>query len=140
MIMRSNFMRLKLQFFMRSKLQSQGWNSTFSWDQICSIIFDNFDHEVDTSIMRLKPKKALQWAPLNRITLGPIQTDSINRMIPLTDTHSLIIITNFDLMKTGKIIRSHDRQIIWPPDPDTYTLFKTFHQLWGSKHGLNLLK
>jgi hypothetical protein len=29
----------------------------------------------------------LQWAPLNGITLGPRQTDSINRMIPLTDTH-----------------------------------------------------
>ncbi len=29
----------------------------------------------------------LQWAPLNGITLGPRQTDPINRMIPLTDTH-----------------------------------------------------
>jgi hypothetical protein len=27
----------------------------------------------------------LQWAPLNGITLGPIQTDPINRMIPLTE-------------------------------------------------------
>jgi hypothetical protein len=26
----------------------------------------------------------LQWAPLNGITLGPRQTDPINRMIPLT--------------------------------------------------------
>jgi hypothetical protein len=26
-------------------------------------------------------------APLNGITLGPRRTDSINRMIPLTDTH-----------------------------------------------------
>jgi hypothetical protein len=29
----------------------------------------------------------VQWAPLNGITLGPRQTDSINRIIPLTDTH-----------------------------------------------------
>jgi hypothetical protein len=29
----------------------------------------------------------LQWAPLNGITLGPRQTDYINRMIPLTHTH-----------------------------------------------------
>jgi hypothetical protein len=32
----------------------------------------------------------IQWAPLNRITLGPRQTDSINRMIPLTNTHTLL--------------------------------------------------
>ncbi len=29
----------------------------------------------------------IQWSPLNGITLGPRQTDSINRMIPSTDTH-----------------------------------------------------
>jgi hypothetical protein len=29
----------------------------------------------------------IQWAPLNGITLGPGQTDPINRMIPLTDMH-----------------------------------------------------
>jgi hypothetical protein len=28
----------------------------------------------------------IQWAPLNRITLGPRQADPINRMIPLNDT------------------------------------------------------
>ena len=27
----------------------------------------------------------VQWAPLNGITLGPRQTDPINRMIPLTE-------------------------------------------------------
>jgi hypothetical protein len=31
--------------------------------------------------------KKIQWAPLNGITLGPIQTDPINRMIPLTEQH-----------------------------------------------------
>jgi len=36
----------------------------------------------------------LQWAPLNGITLGPRQTDSINRMIPLTDTHIAFPRTN----------------------------------------------
>jgi hypothetical protein len=36
----------------------------------------------------------LQWAPLNGITLGPRQTDSINRMIPLTDTHIALLRTN----------------------------------------------
>jgi hypothetical protein len=29
-------------------------NTTFSWDWICSIIFDNFDQEVNFSIMRSK--------------------------------------------------------------------------------------
>jgi hypothetical protein len=29
----------------------------------------------------------LQWAPLNWITLGPRQTDPINRLIPLTDKY-----------------------------------------------------
>ena len=29
----------------------------------------------------------VEWALLNVITLGPRQTDSINRTIPLTDTH-----------------------------------------------------
>jgi hypothetical protein len=29
----------------------------------------------------------VQWSPLNGITLGPRRTNSINRMIPLTDTH-----------------------------------------------------
>ena len=29
----------------------------------------------------------LQWAPLNWITLGPKQTDPINRLIPLTDKY-----------------------------------------------------
>jgi hypothetical protein len=58
-VRRSNFMRSKLQFFMRLKLRSWGQNSTFSWDQIFSIIFDNFDQEVDTLIMRSKPQKAL---------------------------------------------------------------------------------
>jgi hypothetical protein len=32
-------------------------------------------------------KYNIQWALLNGITLGPRQTDSINRMIPLIDTH-----------------------------------------------------
>ncbi len=39
LIMRLNFMRSKFNFFMRSNF---------------SIIFDNFDQEVDTSIMRSK--------------------------------------------------------------------------------------
>jgi hypothetical protein len=29
----------------------------------------------------------VQWAPLNGITLGPRQTDLINRLIPLTDKY-----------------------------------------------------
>jgi uncharacterized membrane protein len=33
----------------------------------------------------------IQWAPLNGITLGLGQTDSINQMIPLTDMHFSII-------------------------------------------------
>jgi hypothetical protein len=37
---RSNFMRSKFNFFMRSKLQSWDWNCNFSWDQ-------NYDHEVE---------------------------------------------------------------------------------------------
>ncbi len=36
----------------------------------------------------------LQWAPLNGITLGPRQTDLINRMIPLTDTHIALLRSN----------------------------------------------
>ena len=36
-----------------------GQNSTFSWDQIWSIIFDNFDQEVNTFIMWSKPKTSL---------------------------------------------------------------------------------
>jgi hypothetical protein len=35
----------------------------------------------------IKCVKIIQWAPLNGITLGPRQTDPINQMIPLTDTH-----------------------------------------------------
>ncbi len=36
----------------------------------------------------------IPWAPLNEITLGPRQTDSINQMIPLTDTHIAFPRTN----------------------------------------------
>ncbi len=36
----------------------------------------------------------IQWAPLNGITLGPRQTDSINRMIPLTNTHIALLRKN----------------------------------------------
>ena len=49
--------------------------------------------------MRSKPKKALlaNFDLMNNFTF---------------QSGDQIIITNFDLMKTGKIIRSHDRQII----------------------------
>jgi hypothetical protein len=39
MIRRSNFMRSKFNFFMRSKLWSWDWNCNFSWDP-------NYDHEI----------------------------------------------------------------------------------------------
>ncbi len=47
LIRRSNFMRSKFSF---------SWDRNYfcSWGQICSLIFDNVDQEVDTSIMRLK--------------------------------------------------------------------------------------
>ncbi len=54
LIRRSNFMRSKFTF-------SWGWNYFCSWGRICSLIFDSVDQEVNTSIMRSKPKKALLW-------------------------------------------------------------------------------
>ena len=56
-VRRSNFMRSKFNFFRRLNYQLWGQNSIFSWGQICSLIFDSFDHEVEYSIMRSKPKK-----------------------------------------------------------------------------------
>jgi len=52
LIRRSNFMRSKFTF-------SWGRNYFCSWGRICSLIFDSVDQEVNTSIMRSKPKKAL---------------------------------------------------------------------------------
>ncbi len=47
MIMRSNFVRSKFNFFRRSNFWSWGRNSICSWGEICSLIFDSFDHEVE---------------------------------------------------------------------------------------------
>ncbi len=62
MIMRLNFMRSKFAFFMRSQLQSwdRNYNNEIKIPFVLEIeTYNNIDQEVDTSIMRSKPKKAL---------------------------------------------------------------------------------
>jgi hypothetical protein len=55
-----------------------------SMDCIIRLI-DKLTENCEQNVNRLATIR-LQWAPLKGITLGPRQTDSINRMIPLTDT------------------------------------------------------
>ena len=54
------FHEIKIHFFMRSKFTfSWDQNEICSLDQICSLICDSFDQEVDTLIMRSKFKKRI---------------------------------------------------------------------------------
>jgi hypothetical protein len=57
------------------------------------VLKETQSRQIETPQVYVKPifvislgTSKLQWAPLKGITLGPRQTDSINRMIPLTDT------------------------------------------------------
>jgi hypothetical protein len=57
-------------------------------------ILQLFSRNLDETKIITIARNYVQWAPLNGITLGPRQTDSINRMIPLTDTHFLVLLPN----------------------------------------------
>ena len=103
-------MRLKFNFFRRLNFRSWGQNSICSWGQICSLIFDSFDQEVEFLIMRLKFKKALLGISISWLFLW-----LTNRS---WDRNCLIMhYFNFDLMievSTSWSKLSNINEQIWP--------------------------
>ena len=121
MIRRSNFMRSKFTF-------SWGQNYFCSWDRICSIIFDRFDQEVNTLIMRSKFQKALLGVSISWSFLWLTNWSwDRNSLIMLLFSFDLMI----DLLATRTIMRSKlEIMLVWvsiswskcrPPDQYYWT-------------------